>query len=237
MERLDERRTRNTVAIAAVLLAGLGACAPIHDELSRYEHDPKVLQTHEATFAHDVAFTANAPVPSEAEQTALETFIARLGLRSGDTVELVGAASTRGWDDPRYRAVGRILARHGISAALRRNGEGTSPSGDSVRVLVRRHLVTLPPCPDWTKPVGSTFDNQVHSNWGCANAVNLGLMLADPSDLVAGRTPGPTDAEQAVTAIQRYRAGQTKPLANDSAGNPDAGAMAGDALAGGGEGG
>lgn len=72
------------------------------------------------------------------------------------------------------------------------------------------HL-TVPGCPDWTKPTRTNYSNSVHSNFGCADATNFGLMVADPADVWAGRNPGPADGTYAAGAIERYRKGETKP--------------------------
>jgi len=86
------------------------------------------------------------------------------------------------------------------------------PGADVVRVIVRRHVVTLPGCPDWSAKPGNTWQNRVSSNWGCATAANLGLMVANPADLAGGRRMGPADGEFSATSIDRYRKGETKPL-------------------------
>jgi pilus assembly protein CpaD len=42
---------------------------------------------------------------------------------------------------------------------------------------------------------------------GCSNEINLGLMVADPNDLVRGRPLAPADAERSALAVQKYRTG------------------------------
>jgi hypothetical protein len=44
------------------------------------------------------------------------------------------------------------------------------------------------------------------------NDANLGVMLADPMDLVRGHGQAGTDGQVAATAINRLRTGQVKPL-------------------------
>lgn len=73
-------------------------------------------------------------------------------------------------------------------------------------------VLTVPGCPDWTKPTRVNFSNSVHTNFGCADAANLGAMLANPTDAYFGRKPGTADGAVAAAAIQRYRSGETKPL-------------------------
>ncbi|MFY0638632.1 CpaD family pilus assembly protein [Maricaulis maris] len=53
------------------------------------------------------------------------------------------------------------------------------------------------------------FDNQHHSNFGCAMAVNLAAMVADPRDLVAPRDMEPGDTGRRQTVIDGYRAGES----------------------------
>ena len=78
-------------------------------------------------------------------------------------------------------------------------------------------VLTVPGCPDWTKPTRVNYSNSVHSNFGCADAINLGAMIANPADLWAGRDPGAADGV-AAAAIQRYRNGKTTPLLDSGSG-------------------
>ena len=52
------------------------------------------------------------------------------------------------------------------------------------------------------------FTNTASSNFGCAAAVNLGLMIAQPADLVEARQVGLTDARPAADAVNNYRSGK-----------------------------
>src|SRR4030081_1812858 len=88
---------------------------------------------------------------------------------------------------------GLAEARHdAISAALWPYSDETSPlplagvSTNQAVVQVGRYVVTLPPCPNWSKPPGPDFTNSYPSNFACANQTNLGQMVASPSDLVSG---------------------------------------------------
>ena len=65
---------------------------------------------------------------------------------------------------------------------------------------MERYLVTLPACPDWSRQSGTDFSNQPHSNFGCATQSNLGMTVAEPKDLVSGRTLAPADGVVEITA-------------------------------------
>ena len=45
---------------------------------------------------------------------------------------------------------------------------------------------------------------------GCANAINLARMIANPGDLYVGADPGAADGNAMVSAVERYRNDQIK---------------------------
>jgi pilus assembly protein CpaD len=76
-----------------------------------------------------------------------------------------------------------------------------------VTVVVGRYVVIPPHCPDWRKPSQDDPSNTPSSNLGCASATNLGLMVADPGDLVYGEPAPASDGDHDVYSVQRYRTG------------------------------
>ena len=72
--------------------------------------------------------------------------------------------------------------------------------------------VALPGCPDWSRDPGYDPRNEPLSNLGCANAFNLGLMVADPRDLSTGTPTAPADATREAEAVIRYRTDKVKQL-------------------------
>ena len=63
--------------------------------------------------------------------------------------------------------------------------------------------------------MGHDSENTPGANFGCAITSNLGMMVANPRDLLRGRNPGPSDATAVSAAIARYRAGETRDLLDD----------------------
>lgn len=67
--------------------------------------------------------------------------------------------------------------------------------------------VVTPDCPDWrTSPV-TTYSNTIQGNFVCATETNLGLMVADPHDLVRGSGNVPPDTLTDLKAVDNYRSG------------------------------
>jgi pilus assembly protein CpaD len=102
-------------------------------------------------------------------------------------------------------------------AALPEASQATPLGDDQIAVVVERYALQLPACPDWTERPNQNFDNQPGSFWSCATAINLGMMVADPGDLVRGRSIGDADGTTMARSVQRYRLGQTKDLIRDAA--------------------
>lgn len=75
---------------------------------------------------------------------------------------------------------------------------------------------TLPPsaasdsCASWTPSTGHS--NAESLGLGCANALNLKNMVADPNDLKVGKVLGPGDGAREALAVEAYKQGKVKEL-------------------------
>src|SRR5580658_74618 len=117
----------------------------------------------------------------------------------------------------RIASLTRQLSPRGIGASILPASAKDVPA-DHMLVVLERYVVTPPNCPDWTKPAyGAQHSNAMPSNWSCADTTNLGLMVADPRDLVVGRTLGPAEGNPATAGILRYRECKTKPISSVTA--------------------
>jgi pilus assembly protein CpaD len=195
------------LAGAAVIIA-LSSCAPDTAYWSPNE-SPKQNRVDWVRFDHTVAFDAASRTLNENEQGRLNEFLDRVDPRYGDQI-LVGTGAG-GIDNE--MATGRVAA---VIGYLRAQGLKVAPMPDianarwdgMVRLRVGRYVVTPPNCPDWSKSASFDPNNVVSSNFGCATAVNLGLMVADPGDLVRGRSAGPSDGTYGARKIRTYREGE-----------------------------
>jgi type IV pilus biogenesis protein CpaD/CtpE len=77
---------------------------------------------------------------------------------------------------------------------------GGKPAAGDITLYVERHVVTTPNCGNWPDEPGSALINNPSSFNGCSNIANLGLMVADPRDLIAGQQ-GTTTTSTAVNAV------------------------------------
>lgn len=216
-------------AAAALALPGCGSISdaanavglPVQDW-----SDVRVAREPEAELVemrHSVRFAAAGYGLDREEMARLQSFLRRADIGYGDRVFIVApspdirASADAAWlGGRRAEAVKAFLTRERISATLAEEAAATSDPADQVSVYVRRYVAVLPPCPDWSDVPAVNFNNQPMSNWSCANAVNFGMMLADPGDLVRGSDPGYADGEAAARTIEDYRKGKSKNLIRDA---------------------
>lgn len=212
--------------IVLPLMLGLAACVT---EYSKSEA-PDQLRVDGAESRRELTFATGSAYLTPNALRELDAWVLSGSIRPADRVT-IAAAGPPGLAEHRAAAISRELLRYGIvtqTLAL-----DAIPANHAI-VSVGRYAVTLPTCPNWSQSLSYDFSNAFTSNYGCANATNLGLMVASPADLVSGRTLAPADGMTAVAAVTRYLNDRVKPPPPTTA-SPFA--AAGGGGGGGGEGG
>jgi len=186
--------------LAALALLGctaLSACGTENRSLESV-HQPVVART-------DYVYDLPAPSDrlSDTDDRALTGWFESLSLRYGDRISV----DTQNYGPQARDAVSEVVARYGLlvdpTAPVT---QGEIPAG-SVRVIVSRMSANVPGCPDWSRPATPNFDGHSMSNYGCAINSNFAAMVADPRDLISGRTGDvAVDGRIATKAIGTYRA-------------------------------
>lgn len=222
------QRLRFYLAVGAVLVlpAMLVGCAE-NDEPRRItfatwkQADPiPQPEAGQAPVHHTVAFGAGGQL-SDTEREALAIFLRRNDLVAGGRVTLSAAVPVDGNAEllgQRLSAVRAALAGFGLSAATLPPGTGVGLelSPDAVMVTGYVMAVVQPTCPGYNTPIRLDLEHRPVITPGCSNAVNLGLMIANPADLQGGQALAPADGMAMAPAIQRYRAGETWPSSEGS---------------------
>lgn len=204
---------RTLVPLLAV--AALSACTPQVAEYSPTEasNDIKVTQLG---LVHEVRFPAGQSQLGSAEAQKLRDFVQRDQVGYGDRVILPGARGSTPeatlLAQRQSDAVAAYLRRMGLTVTRQPPPTVATAPTNQITVVVSRAVATPPNCANWSKPPGFDATNSTGANFGCATAYNFAVMVADPNDLLVGRTPGPADAEQQGASINRYRSGKIIPL-------------------------
>ncbi len=176
-------------------------------------------EANQVQYVHDVRFAFGEAALSAGERQRLDAFLVKTGVGYGDRVHVVAGRPAARLATRRRETVAAFLALRLVEAEpLLSDFAAEPPLTSMVRVIVRRYVVTLPGCPDWSGRPGRSYNNQVSSNFGCASAVNLGVMVANPGDLEAGRRLEAADGEFMARSIERYRKGETTPLSPEDIG-------------------
>ena len=214
------------------LLPMMAACVPLEPPPSQPLPAPLLAPVE---LAHSVRFATDSASLSPREALDLERFLARLPAGTRQTARVIGHADRRAsqshnLDLSRRRAatVAQTLRLAGVdpvAVTIVPMGEAMAeaPTGDvagmardrEVEVILAGAEIILPGCPDWRRDPGYDPLNLPLSNLGCANAVNLGLMVADPLDLAGTRVTAPADGTREADAIARYRSDKVKQLQAD----------------------
>lgn len=198
------------ISFAAMVMGG---CADMYPDLARYEAQPKEPVVQQFSYGTDIHFTAGMGALDVDEAERLVSYLKRMTIGRYDRIALVVFETDTGVPlivNRRIRSVQDVLAAEGFRVnEIRRSSLSGEIGADRLRVLVDRYLVTQPGCPDWTKAATGSFDNQTHSNWGCATATNLGAMIAEPRDLLTGRDDHVGDGAHAIRSVQKYHDGET----------------------------
>ena len=189
------------------LMGSVSACTPPAALWSDADAH-KEIAVRRVELTHDVSFASNSAELSAGEIKRIDDFLARQQVGYGDWVEIRVPGSDPRVEARRAAVVGERLARSGIAFE---RGSLASPVG--VRISVTRSVAIPPACPDWRKPDNDGDpSNTTMSNLGCANMRNLGLMIADPGELLAGRPSTMGSGEPLAAGVQRYRTGKVTPL-------------------------
>ncbi|WP_193370494.1 CpaD family pilus assembly lipoprotein [Pelagibius marinus] len=175
-------------------------------------------QAETIIFEQRVSFAGDGAVLDRRARRAIDRLLAEseptpnslIGLSVADSV---GAPAT--FDRltlQRLEAVRLVLADRGYQSALATTAEArVAPLDDGeVGLTVTKVMAILPDC-DQPQPLEPNTPD-FNRGFGCSNAYNLGVMVADPADLERGRVLEPADAERHGMSVLRYRVGKDEPL-------------------------
>jgi pilus assembly protein CpaD len=206
------KTVRYWFGVAAVaLLAGCTNTDPgliDYAEWKQMEPPPR-LQVQDGPVTHAINFAPGETQLSDTESAAINAFLASENVGPGKNVTLEApSAGTADTDRVAHRlaTIRSLLEQQGVTVSVAPPAAPGAMPFDQIQLTASRATVSNPDCPGYNQPV-SSYDRfgRPNMNLGCSNEINLGLMVADPSDLVRGRTLAPADADRSALAVERYR--------------------------------
>ncbi len=195
-------------ALAAMAAASLGGCSSDFYDARMKGFTPELP---EQTYPIEVAKGAVRleVAPTGARLTAdEETAVRRLAGQAMSHRSPVLVSRPAGSVNAEVVAarITRLLTEAGIDPMRIRNV--AHPGGGPVTVSFRRKFAVTRECGDWSKPAVETADNRLPPNFGCSQQHNIAAMVDNPEDFERPRLMTPPDAENRVSAINKYRARQ-----------------------------
>jgi pilus assembly protein CpaD len=159
---------------------------------------------------HPVSFPPRSAALPGNEKASLLDFLNRQNITSGTRVTVTSNApdgTDAGLLADRMGEVRRVLAARGLVVEMAPPLQAGNP--DQIDIVAMKSQVAPIACPGYNAPIQLDHEERPILNPGCANAIDLGLMLENPNDLNQGRALPPADSEGQSLSIQRYRTGQT----------------------------
>jgi len=202
-------KTRNFLVLAVGLL--LAACQSAPESWTGAEVEERRAQAEWALIDHHVMFPSGSATLTADEKERLVGFLMRQAVDERDTLFVTAFAdSPNSVESGRRAAIDRVLRFYHLESQDAPVDQlSDAGAGEHVTLTVGRYVAVLPDCPDWRKPPGYDFHNTTSSNYRCATETNLGLMVADPRDLIIGRDPGRAEGTTLARGVERYRRGAT----------------------------
>ncbi|MBX9786119.1 MAG: CpaD family pilus assembly protein [Alphaproteobacteria bacterium] len=204
---------------ALLFTALLSGCAPEIVDWTPAE-SPKENKVERTTLYHKIHYFSKDNAFSEMERNSLARFL-KANAEPPSSVSVI-LEENDGHSKKRIKDIQRELVKHGIAYDMitveptERGLKSTTSSSSGVNLVLEKYLVIPPSCADFSQPIGDARQAQAPSNFGCATVANLGMMVANPRDLIRGRSLGASDGTVIAAGVDRYRKDNIKELLNTS---------------------
>lgn len=184
-----------------------------HDPQEYYAKHPIENKVETRFLTQKIGFASMDPAAED--RNALKTQMAQISTEAIESVEIQLHPSQMN-NAGRNDQLRRLVTKNGVPRSKVKfvAAEDIMPSEANVQVAYA--AVVSPRCPDWRSSAVTSYANTMYTgNISCATRTNLGLMVANPRDLVEGTGDNRGDANNAAKAVQNYRNATAAPVAAD----------------------
>jgi len=213
-----------------LILAILSGCTPEFDMQGvdpnqYYAQHPIENRLEARQLSQLVHFAPAQAALSDDEKDKLRAGLHPISPPAVDSI-LIQLAQADKYNQARKASLVRLLRQMGYKINVRFEPSVAVVRGDA-QIDIAYSVVVAPDCPDWrTSPVTS-YSNTMQGNFKCATVVNLGLMVADPHDLVRGPGDVTPDTERSSKVLQDYHSGKDFMAPTLAAGSSSSGSSSG----------
>lgn len=185
------------------LLLGTAALAPLHAEPVNRGMEPVNQPVVQRTdYVLDVRPDGGGGL-APAERRRILDWFDTLELGYGDRVSIVAPAYGTA---KASETIANLVGAYGLLLADEAPVTAGSAADGGLRIVLSRSTATVPGCPDWKGQMEFDIQGGLSYNYGCATNGNLAAMIANPEDLIHGRsTRSKMSGSTSSRAIKAYR--------------------------------
>lgn len=198
-------KQNNTIRalVSVIALVSVSACVPSAAQYSGAANE-KRNEVRMVRLTHAVDVSDNGQL-SSAAAASLDLFLSENSVGYGDSLSLDAGDMPAG--DLDRGAISNQLRSHGLLLSSQQTIAGAMPAEGTIVLVVDRYVVTTPNCNDWSMSSKPNYANAESAGFGCSSRSILGLMVANPRDLVQGQEDDGPNASAAGKAIKSYTGG------------------------------
>ncbi|MCK5425206.1 MAG: hypothetical protein KAI89_07525 [Emcibacter sp.] len=202
-------------ALACLMLVSCSGAANYADGDNQKRNEVQMIK-----IPFMVTFVAGSSELTNESIKQLDMFMMRSNVSFGDELSLDFPLNRNGSlseiSQKRMAFMSKHLKERGLHLSSEVTPYGMSPMANQARFLISRYVVTPPTCGNWSQPSTGNYGNAGLQEMGCANQANLGLMVANPRDLIVGAANGAPDTENSAKAVHTFRAKPQTKLSKNS---------------------
>ncbi|MBY0272809.1 MAG: CpaD family pilus assembly protein [Alphaproteobacteria bacterium] len=202
-----------------LFIAMLSGCAPEIVDWTPAE-SPKENKVERTISYHMIHYPSKNNSFPETEANSLIRFL-KTNAENPSSVSII-LEECDGHSKKRIKDIQRVLVKYGVSYDMitvepaEKGHKSMSSCSSGVNLVLEKYLVIPPSCADFSQPIGDARQAHAPSNFGCATVANLGMMVANPRDLIKGRSLGASDGTVMAAGVDRYRKDKVKELIDTS---------------------
>jgi pilus assembly protein CpaD len=215
--------TRFPIALVGLPLLALAGCMQSPDQLRWSSRAHTQIVAQETTAELKIGTVVAGEKLGLRERDAVRGFAAAYQQEGHGSV-IISRPSNGPDDISAIRAAAdarALMLAEGVEAGLIAEGtyDGTGARTAPLIISYRTFDAVVPNCPDISHwDFSDTYSNSALPSLGCATAMNLAAMIANPSDLVGDQPMDGADAGRRMIVFTKYRAGEmTSAARNDDA--------------------
>jgi pilus biogenesis lipoprotein CpaD len=205
------------VGLAALALTGCTA------EIDGFGTDPVMYREEHPlkntvetrTQVSEVRFAAARAALSDNEEANLRKQLHGISMAAVESVT-VGLSKGELHNEERKSIITKLMHRLGYTQGDVMFVYDADVADNHAKISLKYAVAIPPNCPDWSASPVTTYSNTTQGNFYCAQESNIGLMVADPHDLVEGSGDVQMSTARAAMAVQNYNNGAAAPAAASS---------------------